>query len=312
MARSRAAALAIGSVIVSSALASASSAVAQSPPPAPETIALGDWQLAPALQVRTRGEYWRDPVDVGGGVDSAGSIGPRVRNSGGFLERSRLGVAADRGAVRVQLTLQDARAWGVPSPTATLGGSEGGLAAFGAYEAFLEAHSSAARPSFLRVGRQAVVWGDGRLLGNADWSPTARTLDAARAHLSLGTWDFELLASILATTHPLGSSFGDTSGFAPQGGAQLYAAQVAWTIDPLLVLQAFAFAKSRAPAAPGPILRGASVPRGPKERRTPARCVSAATARDGATRSKARTRWGARRASARAAPIAKHLPPPRT
>ena len=233
----------MGAVIVSSGLTSASSAVAQSPPPAPETIALGDWQLAPALQVRTRGEYWRDPVDVGGVVDAAGTVGPRVRDAGGVLERSRLGVAADRGAVHVQLTLQDARVWGVPSPTATLGGTDGSLASFGAYEAFLEAHTSAARPSYLRVGRQAVVWGDGRLLGNADWSPTARTLDAARAHASLGAWDFELLAAVLATTHPLGPSFGDTSGFTPQSGAQLYAAQAAWTVDPLLVLQAFAFAK---------------------------------------------------------------------
>ena len=235
----------MGAVVVASAasvLLSAAPAAAQSPPPAPETIALGDWQLAPALQVRTRGEYWRDPVDVGGGVDATGSVGPRVRNAGGFLERSRLGVAADRGALHVQLTLQDARAWGVPSPSATLGGSDGRLASFGAYEAFLEVHSSAARPSFVRVGRQAVVWGDGRLLGNADWSATARTLDAARAHLSLGTWDFELLATVLATTRPMGSAFGDTSGFA-QGGAQLYAAQVAWTLDPLLVVQGFAFAK---------------------------------------------------------------------
>jgi hypothetical protein len=246
MARSRAAALA-GALVASSVWVVAP-AFAQSPPPAPETIALGDWQLAPALEVRTRGEYARDPVDVGGGVDSTGAAAPRVRNAGGILERSRLGIGADRGPLHVQLTLQDARAWGVPSPTATLGAGGGGdasdgrLASFGAYEAFLEVHSSAARPSFVRVGRQAVVWGDGRLLGNADWSPTARTLDAARAHLSLGAFDFELLATVLATAHPIGSAFGDASGFA-QGGAQLYAAQVAWTLDPLFVAQGFAFAK---------------------------------------------------------------------
>ena len=57
---------------------------AQSPPAAPETIAVGDWQLAPLLQLRTRGEYRRDPVDMGG-ADLRGTPGPRVRDAWGVL-----------------------------------------------------------------------------------------------------------------------------------------------------------------------------------------------------------------------------------
>jgi len=234
----------------------ASRAEAQSPPQAPEAIPVGDWQFSPSLQLRTRGEYWRDPVDMGGGLDANGANpGVRVRNAGGVFERSRLGLAVDKGAIHAQLTIQDARAWGAIQPSAQLSQSGAGapmaapgagLSMFGPYEAFVEAHTSSSRPNWIRVGRQAVVWGDGRLLGNADWSPTARSLDAARVHLAFGTaWEVELLASILATSRSLGAGFNDTAGVAggSYGGTQLYAAQVAWTLDPFLKVQAFGFAR---------------------------------------------------------------------
>jgi hypothetical protein len=83
-------------------------------------------------------------------------------------------------------------------------------------------------------------------LGNADWSPAPRSLDAARVHLGFGTaWEVELLASMLATPRPLGAAFNDTSGVAggSYGGSQLYGAQIAWTIDPFFKVQAFGFAR---------------------------------------------------------------------
>ena len=235
-ARARAAPVAIFAGL----LLNARAASAQSPPAAPETVAVGDWQLAPLLQVRTRGEYRRDPMDVGGAA-FAGAATPRVRNAPGVFERSRIGLGADRGALRVQLTLQDARAWGSGSSTAILG-APAGNASFGAYEAYVEAHTSAARPSSIRIGRQAVTWGDGRLIGNADWSPTARMLDAVRGRLALGAWDFELLAAILESPHPLGVATGDVAGGA-LSGAQLYGAQVALALDPRLKLEASAIAR---------------------------------------------------------------------
>lgn len=217
-------------------------AFAQSPPPAPETIAVGDWQLAPLLELRTRGEYWRDPVDMGGGIDAAGAPGPGVRNAGGVMERARLGLGADRGAIKAQLTLQDARAWGIPAPSATVGGSEFGLAQIAPLEAYVDVHTAGTRPSFVRFGRQLVTWGDGRFIGTADWSPTARPLDALRAHLATGNFDFEVMGVMLDTSRPLGSGFGDAGG-PSRGGAQLYAAQAGWAIDPLLKIQLFAFAR---------------------------------------------------------------------
>jgi hypothetical protein len=215
-------------------------AAAQSPPAAPTTIALGDWQLTPSLEVRTRTEYRRDPPDLGG-FDLYGRLTPRVRDAWVVAERSRLGLGVERGAVRAQLTLQDARAFGTPSPTATLA-PERGPARFEPYEAYLEMRSSSARPSTLRLGRQAVIWGEGRLIGNADFSPTGRALDAARAHVAVGSFDFEALAAILEAPGPLGSSFGDRSGEA-HSGVQLYGLTAKWTIDPLLRLELFGLAR---------------------------------------------------------------------
>jgi hypothetical protein len=221
-------------------LRSAEPALAQSPPAAPEKIALGDWQLSPSMEVRLRGEYRRDPPDLGG-LDFFGRQTPLVRDAWMVMERSRVGLGAERGAVRAQITLQDARALGSPSPNARFIGSRG-LGKFEPYEAFLEMHSSGARPHSLRLGRQAVVWGEGRLIGNADFAPAGRSLDAVRGHLAFGNFDFEALAVILEVPSPLGTSFGDTSG-PTTSGVQLYGLTAKWTLDPLLKVEAFGLAR---------------------------------------------------------------------
>jgi hypothetical protein len=224
-------------------LACARPAAAQSPPAAPTAIALGDWQLTPSLEVRTRSEYRRDAPDLGG-FDLYGRLSPRVRDAWVVAERARLGLGVERSAVRAQFTLQDARAFGTPSPTATLG-AERGPARFEPYEAYLEMRSSSARPSTLRLGRQAVIWGEGRLIGNADFSPTGRSLDAARAHVAVGNFDFEALAALLEVPGPLGSSFGDLGRDSRESrsGVQLYGLTARWSIDPLLRIEAFGLAR---------------------------------------------------------------------
>jgi hypothetical protein len=105
--------------------------------------------------------------------------------------------------------------------------------------------SSSARPSSLKLGRQAVVWGEGRLIGNADFSATGRSLDAARAHVALGNFDFEALAAILEVPGPLASSFGELGRDSqqPRSGVQLYGLTARWSIDPLLRIEAFGLAR---------------------------------------------------------------------
>jgi hypothetical protein len=230
----------LAALVAAGSLTLATPAAAQSPPAAPTTIAVGDWQLTPSVEVRTRGEYRRDAPDLGG-FDFYGRLSPRVRDQWVVSERSRLGLGVERGPVRAQITLQDARAYGVPSPTATLGPVRG-PARFEPYEAYLEARSSSSRPNTFRLGRQAVIWGEGRLIGNADFSPTGRSLDAARAHLATGNFDFEALAAILEVPRPAGTAFDDRFS-ASHSGVQLYGLTGRWTVDPLLRLEAFALAR---------------------------------------------------------------------
>jgi hypothetical protein len=222
-------------------LAFAGTARAQSPAPAPTSIPIGDWQLYPSLEVRTRGEFRSDSPDLAG-YGSGASASP-VQDAYGVMERTRIGIGAEYGAVRgdpgflrAQVTLQDARAWGTPSPDGVLGAAGSTPSSTSLYEGWIEARTSSARPAYLRIGRQAVTWGDGRLISNADWSPIARTLDAARGHASLGMFDFELLAAILETPTPLGAAFGEMNGPA-SSGTELYGAQVAASPAPLLKLE---------------------------------------------------------------------------
>lgn len=230
----------VGSLAALALLTGAARAEAQSPPAAPEKIALGDWLLAPTFQARVRGEYRQDPPDQGG-LDFYGRLAPRVRHSWSVFERTRLGLGAERGALRAQVTLQDARALGSPSPLASFDGAPG-LGELSPYEAFGEVRSPSARPSYVRLGRQVVVWGEGRLVGNADFSPRARSLDAVRAHTWFGPVDVEAMAVLLEPPSPLGAAWGDTQA-APRSGTQLYGALGKWTIDPLLVVELYGLAR---------------------------------------------------------------------
>ncbi len=218
-------------------------ASAQTTPPAKSTISVGDFELSPELEVRTRGEYRRNPVDMGG----AGS-GFYTEDPWAVMERARVGLGAERGPLRAQVTFQDARVWGSTPATATFGGTDA-FASTGVYEAFIEIHTTnpspptstnvaAPQPQYLRVGRQAIVWDGGRLLGNADFSPVARTLDAVRGHVGWRSLDFEAFGAILDEAHPIGIGFGDPTG-PYNGGAQLYGALASLTLDPLFRAQVY-------------------------------------------------------------------------
>lgn len=202
---------------------SSAPAFAQAPPRAPATIAVGDANLTPVVDVRIRGEFREDPPDMGGGDAAAGIASPPVHTALAVLERARLGVGVDGGPLRGRLVLQDARLWGTEAQDGV----------FGPYEAWLEAHTSSLRPAWLRVGRQAVTWGEGLLLGAAEFSPTGRSLDAVRGQISLGPVDIEALAALLVATQPQTPTFGTTAGRFGSG-VELYGLRAAWPVDPLL------------------------------------------------------------------------------
>jgi hypothetical protein len=236
------------------ALAAGSASAAAQATPLPESIAVGAWTFRPLVEVRLRAEYRRHPFDVGGDVYAPSAVlaedynttlpklaeqQTAVKNQYFLLERSRLGLAVDRGPVTAAVTLQDARVWG-DTGVGLVAPGEHGLPAFAPYEAYLDVHTRSGRKVFFRLGRQAVTWGDGRLLGANDWSATGRSLDAARFGFQAGDVDVELLAAMLATPgrYDDPSQPAPTAGMKRQllegSGAQLYGLNAIWHALPLL------------------------------------------------------------------------------
>jgi len=202
-----------------SVMAAVGAANAQVLPAAPEALAIGDWQVSPVVEVRARGEYRHDLDD---------------QDRGTLMERSRLGLDSVRGVVEVRVVLQDARVLELSGSSPPEGPLP--LALIGAYEAWVEAHTAAVAASFLRVGRQPIVWGEGRLLGVSDGSPTGRSLDAVRGRLALGDGAVELVAAALEDEAG-GTAFSVT----PYG--ELLGARGERAFDPLLAVEAYALAR---------------------------------------------------------------------
>ena len=207
--------------------------------------------------------------------DAPPRAGRQPEASDGWMvgERSRLGLDVQWRALRAVVVLEDARVLGiVPGAPAEL--DAGGSGWFGPFEAYLgvrtgdvidaagegaqQRPSGAPERAFdrpgepenrapvpravahdwdleLRVGRQAVSWGDGRLLGRSDWSYRGASLDAARLFLRIGDFDVDALGALLGppgSVPPEATAGADGGGFG--SGAQLYGLDVTWHALPEL------------------------------------------------------------------------------
>jgi hypothetical protein len=255
-----------------STLASAADAFAQAPP-LNESIVIGAWTFRPSLEARIRGEYRRDPFHVDRpllylndavfadayqsnlpptflGITDFSSL-PSLSDAWAVSERVRLGLAVDRGPVTAVLKLQDSRVLGgVVNAAAiqTFADAPPGYG-FAPWEAYLDLHARSGRPMFLRVGRQAVQWGDGRLIGTNDFTMAGRSLDAARFGVELGDFDVEAMAVLLG--YPYFALLGGGGNGATDGeeeapsfvGAQLYGLKIAGHFLPLLQVEATGLAR---------------------------------------------------------------------
>ena len=127
------------------------------------------------------------------------------------------------------LVIEDARVAG------TSGGNVPGTTAV--HSAFVELHTYELTPSFVRLGRQEVTLGEGRLVGVSDWSLTPRSLDAVRARGSRAKFEVEALAAILSAPGALApeyTSFDKGQNARGGTGAELYALTLGGHFDPLL------------------------------------------------------------------------------
>lgn len=231
-----------------------------------DSLNLGEWTLRPSLQIRGRVEGRRHPFDTGGFVPAPADetvVGgmvwsPAVKSQWFAHERARLGLAAERGKLRAVVQVQDARLWGETTPLQV--DQRDTAPATAAHLAYAEVREPGPRGSFLRLGRQEIQWGDGRLLGRSDWSITGRSLDAVRGVWVVGNFDIEGFASVLSLPGALppdvsrNASTQAASSQVEGPGAQLHGLRVAWHIAPLLVVEVNGLARYVRLPAPAQIV----------------------------------------------------------
>lgn len=252
-----------------------------------EGLAIGEWTFYPSLELRLRGEYRRHPVDVGGDIyertalqfdgldeDGLGQARPTVLRRDPavddlflFSERARLGMKVAWNVVTANLVLQDARAFGV-LPGAPAGLDPAGEGTFAPYQAYLDLRSNLEDPwLWVRVGRQRVRWGDGRLVGDDDWGVRAQPFDAARMHFSVADLDVELMAALIALPGAVPPRLGtaevqqavdeDGQPINTEGtGAQLYGIDAQYRIFPLLGVELTGLARIAREPLPLRLTRG--------------------------------------------------------
>jgi len=140
-------------------------------------------------QYRVRGEYRGNP----GFVDSSAS--------NGILQRVRLTTNADiTSDTSVKITLQDSTVWGMADPKGRGGPALTDIGTVGANhldldEAYVKVKNIFGQPVSLKIGRQALVYGDQRLIGAFGWNNNGRSFDAIKANFSNSTVSVDVFDS---------------------------------------------------------------------------------------------------------------------
>ncbi len=127
-------------------------------------------------QYRLRTE-WRDDENFNKNVppDAQDSWGQRIRLTGNVK-------ATDDTSVKI--SIQDTTIWGTEGlnphggPNLSTVGIQGNRVDF--HEGYLNVNNVFGVPVTVRAGRQELVYGDQRLIGNFDWSNNARSFDALK------------------------------------------------------------------------------------------------------------------------------------
>lgn len=102
-----------------------------------------------------------------------------LTNKGGFFEqRTRLNAGADVDEnTKVFIQAQDSRTWGSEASTVTTGNGAQGL---DLSQGYIERGNLFGAPLSVRLGRQAMAYGEHRLIGSLEWSNNARRFDAIK------------------------------------------------------------------------------------------------------------------------------------
>lgn len=138
--------------------------------------------VTPSAQVRQRGV-------LDSGRDFAERTGAAHRRY--VTQRARLGLRVAHGTgVRMQVTLQDVRAWGEEADPTSYA-----AAGFGLYEGYGQV--DLAGQVTLTAGRQGLSWDEERLIGKLDWAQRARAFNAVRLDGQYGQLQWQAFGTLL-------------------------------------------------------------------------------------------------------------------
>lgn len=113
--------------------------------------------------------------------DSNVTDAPGIKNGGFWEQRTRFNVDATADDAKIFLQVQDSRIWGgqsaVGDNTVVTGQDAEALDLAQGYVEFGKLFS---QPLSVRIGRQAMAYGEHRLIGSFEWSNNARRFDAIK------------------------------------------------------------------------------------------------------------------------------------
>ncbi|MEP9410635.1 MAG: alginate export family protein [Candidatus Brocadia sp.] len=137
-------------------------------------------------QIRTRAEYangfYQTPTNnatLGGAAGIAGRV--KSTDDDYVLNQTRLWADADVNEhLRVFIQLQDARTFGAEGTTVGFANPGVENSIFDLHQGYFDIKKLFDLPLTVRVGRQEIVWGDHRVIGNFVWSNVGRVFDGGR------------------------------------------------------------------------------------------------------------------------------------
>jgi hypothetical protein len=160
-------------------------------------------------------------------------------HQGEVLERVRLQALGVWGPLSGFVQLQDARTWGFETSTIT------NEANTDLHQGYLEISGERGDSlgGSIRAGRQEIIWGRARMIGNLGWLPTARSFDSIRMRGSYKKLSLDLFGAIMAraqtftytdnTMIPPGDVSVKTAGAQLVGGQFAYHAHEAFNLEVL-------------------------------------------------------------------------------
>ncbi|KAB2835381.1 MAG: hypothetical protein F9K48_04385 [Candidatus Brocadia sp.] len=184
-------------------------------------------------QIRTRAEYANGYYQVptsnatlngGAGGATAGVVGRGESSDDDYvLNQTRIWADADVNEhLRMFIQLQDARTFGAEGTTVGFANGYDENSITDLHQGYFDLRKLFDLPLTVRVGRQEIIWGDHRVLGNFVWSNVGRTFDGGRFMWDTDEIHIEAIAARV-----------DEDGFTTNDGSDnsdenLYAAQFAF------------------------------------------------------------------------------------